>query len=177
MFIHTKLEGNDIYLKCLGEDDVNEEYVAWMNDREINKYMETRHQCWSSQEIKDYVNLQNTSEDQLLLGIFLYSGKHIGNIKLGLINKIHFLASVSLFIGSPNGQGKGYSIQAINLLKDYSFHVMGLKKLIAGMYSDNIASLRAFLKSGFQLEGIFKNHYELGNGKRTDIFQVGCISQ
>lgn len=177
MLIRTSLKGADIYLRCLSGDDVHEDYVSWMNDKEINKYMETRHKSWSVEEIKDYVNLQNVSMDQLLLGIFLSSGQHIGNIKLGLINTTHSLASISLFIGSRNNQGKGYGIQAINLLKTYAFDTIGLKKLTAGMYADNIASLKAFLKSGFQLEGIFKNHYELSNGKRTDIFQVGCVSQ
>ncbi|MFM8454159.1 MAG: GNAT family N-acetyltransferase, partial [Gammaproteobacteria bacterium] len=112
-----------------------------------------------------------------LLGIFLYSGQHIGNIKLGFINTTHYLASISLFLGSRNSQGKGYGMQAINLLKNYAFDTIGLKKLTAGMYSDNIASLKAFLKSGFQLEGIFKNHYELSNGKRTDVFQLGCLNK
>jgi len=177
MIIHTPLKGVDIYLRCLSDDDVTEEYVNWMNNKKINQYMETRHQSWSLSEIKDYVNRQNMSGDQLFLGIFLFSGKHIGNIKLGVISTLHSLASISLFIGALDCQGKGYSIQAINLLKYYVFHVLGLKKIIAGMYADNTASLKAFLKSGFQLEGIFKNHYELGNGKRTDIFQVGCLSQ
>ncbi|MFM8453782.1 MAG: hypothetical protein ACKOAD_02165 [Gammaproteobacteria bacterium] len=72
MLIHTPLKGADIYLQCLSSDDVNEDYVSWMNDKEINKYMETRYKSWSMEEIKDYVNIQNVSVDQLLLGALLH---------------------------------------------------------------------------------------------------------
>ena len=70
--------------------------------------------------------------------------------------------------------GKGYAIEAILLLKHFAFENIGIKKLTAGMYSDNITSLRAFMKAGFSLEGILKSHYILFGDKRTDLFQVGC---
>lgn len=175
MIINAQLIGNDIYLRSLKVSDATQDYISWLSDVKVNQYMETRHKTWSIDSVKDFIEMQNASSDQLLLGIFLRSGKHIGNIKIGPVNFIHSLADISIFIGDLSNQGKGYSTQAILLLKNYAFNEMGVKKLRAGLYADNIASLRTFLKAGFQIEGIFKNHYVLSNGNRTDVFQLGCF--
>lgn len=176
MILENCIFGENIYLKCLNEEHVTDEYVKWLNDPKINEYMETRYRSWSLEDIKEYIIVQNQSKDQILFGIFLNSGKHIGNIKLGPTNFIHKLSSISLFIGDVSCHNKGYATQSIILLKDCAFGVLGLKKLMAGMYEKNISSLKAFLKAGFSLEGHFKDHYVLKNGIRTSVFQVGCTA-
>ena len=174
MIINEKIEGKSIYLAQITEWAVTEEYVSWLSDEETNRYMETRHNKWTINKIKEYVKVQMDSTDQLLLGIFVKPNLHIGNIKLGPINNVHKTAPISIFIGNKEFWGRGYAIEAILLLRHFAFENIGIKKLTAGMYADNIASLRAFMKADFSLEGILKRHCILFGDKRTDLFQVGC---
>ncbi|MBW8308967.1 MAG: GNAT family N-acetyltransferase [Candidatus Paracaedibacteraceae bacterium] len=173
MQISEKIIGNTIHLCGIPSDCISPDYIEWMQDSEVNRFLETRHEEWTLCKIQDFVQKQNDSSDQLLLGIFV-GQTHIGNIKLGPINSIHKVATISLIIGNKNYWGKGIATEAITLIKNYAFDKLGIKKLTAGLYANNLGSLKAFLKAGFSLEGIFKNHYYSVEGTRTDLLHVGC---
>lgn len=170
------LENNEIYFKKLDEVELSNEYLEWMNDPLVNKYMETRFFPHSSKDIEKYVN--SISEDQNSVSFAIYDkklNKHIGNIKLGPINWIHRNADISLFIGDNNYWGKGYASKSIELITTYGFDVLNLHKLNAGAYIDNIGSKKAFEKNGYIVEGIKKENCYI-NKKWTDIFLLGKIN-
>jgi len=177
MIIDEKIIGTNIYLRSLGKEDVTARYVDFLNDAQVNAYMETRFQQWNNESIWRYLQSMNTSNDNLMMGIFTKEHVHIGNIKCGPIHPIHRFSSLSLFIGDKNYWGKGIATEAIRLMCCYSFEKFNLYKISAGMYLSNTGSLRAFLKVGFQLEGIFKNHYQLNDKERTDVLQVGITKE
>ncbi|AOX03979.1 hypothetical protein BJP34_35185 [Moorena producens PAL-8-15-08-1] len=49
-----------------------------------------------------------------------------------------------------------------------------LRKLTTGCYGSNVASRKAFLKAGFQIEGERKAHF-LVNGKPKAVVLMGCL--
>ena len=49
------MENKKINLRRLQPNDVTHEYVDWMNDSEINKYLESRHVVHSLDSIKAFV--------------------------------------------------------------------------------------------------------------------------
>ena len=67
-------------MRTLNIDDCSQEYVDWINDSQINRYLETR---WSTQDmetVKSYVATMLESPDNLLFDIFLKEDdRHIGN--------------------------------------------------------------------------------------------------
>ncbi|HEU0117623.1 MAG TPA: GNAT family protein [Alphaproteobacteria bacterium] len=176
MKVTEALKGKSLSLAAIDESHATETYALWLNDKDVGRYMETRHKRWTTESIKGFINEQNASSDQMLFGIFQENGAHIGNIKLGPINIIHKNAQISLFIGDKNAWGKGYATEAISLVRDYAFQKLHLQKLTAGMYSANQGSYRAFLAAGFKLEGTLKSHCLDADGKRTDVLQVGLAS-
>ena len=101
------------------------------------------------------------------------SDTHIGNIKLGAINRCHNFADISLFIGDQKCWGYGYALEAILLLCDFAFEQLHLNKLMAGCYGNNIGSKKAFEKAGFNQEGILKKFY-LCNDTYVDGF-IFCL--
>jgi RimJ/RimL family protein N-acetyltransferase len=118
----------------------------------------------------------NESTNNYLFGIFDYNTeKHIGNIKLGLINPIHKYAEVGLVIGDKSFWGKGIGTEAIKLVVEFAFNTLLLNKVTAGIYSNNIASLKAFQKLGFEIEGHQKKQF-LFNGQYIDRYLVGKIN-
>jgi [ribosomal protein S5]-alanine N-acetyltransferase len=173
--ISEKLQGANLVLATLDEKGVTDAYVDWLNDPEVGQFMETRHKKWTKDSVGQFVSQMLVSPDQLLFGIY-EGGKHIGNIKLGPINTTHQRAEVSLFIGDKQCWGKGRATEAISLVRDYAFKNLGLKKLTAGMYAANIGSLKAFQAAGFALEGTLKGQFVAADGKRTDSYLVGLVS-
>lgn len=175
MIIDKVIRGKNIYLRSLSEDEASERYAGWLADPVVNQFMESRHQVWSVDSLKKYVNENNSASDTYLLGIFNDQDSHIGNIKLGPIHPIHQVAYLSLFIGEKSSWGKGIATDAISLMCRFGFEKCNLYKISAGMYMKNTGSLQAFLKAGFQLEGIFKSHSVVKGTERTDVFLVAML--
>lgn len=168
--------GKRIYLREVRETDVNDDYYLWLNDPDVNKYLETRYIVQSKEMIKQYVQKKRSKLDEPFFAICLIDNdRHIGNIKLGPINWIHRKADVSLFIGAKDSWGKGYASEAISLISDYAFNVLGLNKLKAGAYAENAGSIKAFEKCGFIIEGVFKNDV-FCNGGLMDSVILGLIA-
>lgn len=154
------IEGKGIYLREVRLSDVNENYYKWLNDPEVNRYLETKYIPQSFENIKQYVEKMNTKADEIFLAICLKEGDlHIGNIKLGLINWIHRYGEVSLIIGEKTYWRKGYASEAIQCLTDFAFKTLGLHKLISSFYDCNKGSIRAFEKAGYVVEGVLKGFY------------------
>jgi RimJ/RimL family protein N-acetyltransferase len=101
--------------------------------------------------------------------------RHIGNIKLGPINRHHGTGDIGLLIGERSEWGKGHACEAIALFADYAFANLGLAKLTASCYSDNEGSRHAFLKAGFVEEGRRLAQY-MSCGKRQDGVMLGRVN-
>ena len=88
-----------LHLRRLETEDVNEIYASWLNDPEINKYLETRHEPQTIESCKRFVEACNNDPGSYLFGIFLKeNGTHIGNAKIGFVNPHYKRGQVSLFI-------------------------------------------------------------------------------
>lgn len=167
-----KLIGKRIYIKILAPDDVTEHYVAWMNDPEINQYLESRFRIQTLTSVRAFVEAMNNSPVDSLFGIFLgENNHHIGNIKIGNIDTFHRRAEVGLIIGDRTIWGKGYAAEAILLATQYGLEELNLNKLTAGMYAENIGSFKAFLKCGWRHVGTLKEHC-FSHGQYSDEFIV-----
>ena len=153
------IKGNNILLRSITIDDIRQEYINWLNDPDVNQFLETRYEIQTNESIKKYVANILKSKSEYLFAICDNNERHVGNIKLGPINLIHNFAEISLFIGNKNVWGTGIGTEAINILCEFGFSKMGMHKITAGCYSNNLGSIIAFKKCGFSEEGIWKDHY------------------
>ena len=154
---------------------VSEEYVNWLNDPVINQYLESRYIKHDLSSVKLFVEEMNQDNKNFLFGIFCKkTTKHIGNIKLGPIDYRYKRADIGLIIGDKNYWGKGIAAEAIALITDFATGELNLHKLEAGCYRSNIGSLKAFLKQGYLIEGILKEHVKLGE-QWEDCYRLGKV--
>ena len=169
------VEGKRIFLREIRLSDANKNYCCWMNDPEMNQYLESRFEKWSIKKLKSYVSAIKKNPSYVFLAIIAKNrNKHIGNIKIGPVDRVHKLADVGIIIGEKSFWGKGFAAEAIKLVVDYAFNKLGLHKLTAGAYSNNIRSIKAFKKAGFSVEGVRKKHY-LCNGDYVDGVLLGIV--
>lgn len=165
-----------LQLRALEADDVDGPYSKWVRDPEVTRYLEIRFLNLGRDDLRDYVQTMNASDDNLFLGIFLREGdEHIGNIKLGPIIPQHKRAELGLMLGAKSKWGKGYGTESIEAVSRYGFDVLGLHKIVAGCYSGNKASAKAFLKLGFVKEGVQKDHW-ISGGEWQDEFLLGLMT-
>jgi ribosomal-protein-alanine N-acetyltransferase len=156
--------------------DVGARYVAWMNDPEVVRFLESRYQRQSEADVRDFVARQAAREDTLFLGIFLRDGgSHIGNVKISPIVRRHARAELGILIGERDAWGRGYASEAIAAVASYGFSELKLGKITAGCYGSNRGSRTAFVKAGFAIEGVRPAQYDL-DGVWDDECLLGLLA-
>lgn len=161
-----------IGIRKIEQSDVTDKYVKWLNDPEVNKYLECRHTVHSLESTIKYVDSLN-EDNEILLGIFdSNNNRHIGNIKIGPINKLHKQATIGLIIGEKEYWGKGIGTKVIKYVSRYAIESLGIETLIAGCYECNKGSYKAFINSGWKKVGTIKNYWKYGDGNESKTGQV-----
>lgn len=169
------MDNQKINLRRLQASDVTLEYVNWMNDPEINRYLESRYDDHSLTSIKTFVEAMSHEKGNFLFGIFCNkTSLHIGNIKLGPIDYRYLRAEIGLIVGNRNFWGKGIATEAILIICKFAAEELKLRKVEAGCYSSNQGSKKAFVKAGFEVEGLLKEHFYC-NGKPEDSIRLGKV--
>jgi len=167
------LTGERIHLRPVTLDDVTDRYVRWMNDAEVTRFLEVRWAKQTAETIRAYVQQLLSKSDEPFFAICVNgTGEHLGNIKLGPINPHHRTADVSLVIGEKAWWGKGIATEAIRLVTAHAFDELGLRKLKAGCYAENLGSAHAFERCGWRREGL-QRAQAICDGKETDVILLG----
>lgn len=170
-----QLMGSTVYLRRLAESDITEGYVQWLNDPETNRYMEFRFTVWTKEKLIKYMSERQANPEYFWAICMRDNNIHIGNIKLGSIDRDHLRADIGLMIGDKSYRGRGLGTEAIRLVTDFAFTKIKLQKLTAGAYIDNVACIKAFEKCGFTREGRLKEHV-CSDGERADVILLGCTA-
>jgi len=157
-----KIITSNLYLRQLSAEDITPEYTRSLNDREVVRLTEARHQKWNEENVRRYVKESNIKGKSLLVGIFLRElNKHIGNIRLSNFNKYYKRVEFGIMIFDKLHWSKGYGTEALNAISNYIFKDLKLHKICADYYSVNVASAKMFKKAGFKVECLFKDHFLL----------------
>ena len=164
-----------LYFRSLNLEDATQYYLDWLNDKEVNQFLEARHWKSSIQSCKNYIKFSNADISEYLFGIFdKRTQMHIGNIKLGLINYQYHTAEVGVMIGHKAFWKNGLATEAIRRICQWGFDELQLEKISAGRYEINLASLNCFLKVGFIEEGFARSQVYV-DGKRIGCFRLGLL--
>lgn len=153
--------------------DVTEAYVGWLNDPEVVRYTEQSGRRHTRAKVEAFVQAKLQSDNEFLFAI-LSDARHVGNIKLGPVNRRHLSAEVSYLIGDRGSWGRGIATAAIGLIVTRAFAEYGVEKLTASTYAPNIASEKALLKNGFTLEGVRRGQV-IFEGARVDVRMFGRL--
>lgn len=152
MIINDILSDNELTLRNLSEKDCVQEYANWLNDKDVNQFLESHWHKETIETCKSFVTSINNSTNSILFGIFV-NNTHIGNIKIGPIHNIYKHGDISYFIGNKQYWGQGYAFRAIKLILNFAFENLNLNRVNAGCCVLNTKSKKLLLKAGFVIEG------------------------
>ncbi len=168
-----------LLLRQLKEEDVTQAYVDWLNDAEVNRYLEVRFSPQSWETVVSFVRRSlDPSSRTLHLGVFDQDGTRlVGTVTFHNMDERHLSASISFVIGHPDARGKGYGSEAVHAATYYIFTEKKYAKLWGGYYDGHRASEKVFLKNGFRIEGKLKGKLVDFRGERVDHVFMGLLAE
>jgi RimJ/RimL family protein N-acetyltransferase len=97
-------------------------------------------------------------------------GKLIGNCGLFGMNETARHAELGITIGDKEYWGRGYGRDAIQLLLDYAFRLLNLRRVWLEVHAENERAIRAYRACGFVEEGRQREHIWLAGRYVDGIF-------
>jgi len=154
------LHGHTIITKRLSlrpfmETDITDDYISWLNDPDINQFLESRFTKQTEASVKEWINNTNLSNHRMLFGIFR-NNIHIGNFTFYMIDKKHRCLRVGITIGRKECHKQGIANEVLEAAVRYVFKKMKFNRIEAGVYDKNIVSEKLFKKVGFSKEAVFE---------------------
>ena len=171
----TSITSERLLLRTLNSEDVTERYVGWLNDPQVNRFLETRFVTHTLESCRKFVSQMEQDPCSYLFGIFdKETLEHLGNVKLGFINPHHKKGQLSLLIGEKSIWGKGYATEAVRTITQWGFDELGLERIEAGCYETHLASKHIFLKIGYTVDGYFRSSVAF-EGRRIGAFMLSIL--
>jgi len=171
------LAGKQLILRPFEPADLSEEYLRWLNDPEVTRYLGVGREPATLESVRRYVEGFRGSDNNLLFAIIdKQTDRHIGNVTLNHIHRVNGTADTGLMIGDKAFWGKGYAFEAWVLLMEHAFSTMGLRKIIAGAVAGNESSLSVLRRLGFREEGLLREEFFL-DGKYLDTVRLGLFQR
>lgn len=170
--IVEKVRGANIELSCIENNNIAASYQIsnWLMDDSLNKYLESRFQNHDMFTQIRYITEKNFLSNCLYFGIyFRHEGALIGTISAEW-NQIHQTASLGILIGDKTYWGRGLATESIELMSRYLFATQNVRKIKAGIYKNNLASIKAFERAGFKVECLLKKEVVDSEGNVDDVF-------
>jgi RimJ/RimL family protein N-acetyltransferase len=154
---------------------LNEQYLGWLNDPEINRYLESGIFPSTKDELEKFYQQVTNSRDQVILAIVdNETHQHIGNVKLGPINWVHRKATFGILIGDKQFWGRGIGEEATRLMIEYGFFRLNLRRIELGVYAEHEVAMRSYEKVGFRIEGRFRENM-FHEGQYKDSLWMGLL--
>lgn len=151
------IESKNCFLRKLSLNHCTTDYVGWLNDNEVNRYLETGDFPTSVIDIQKYIN--QIQPNELFLAIHLKENDiHIGNIRIHKIDFKNGLAEYGIMIGDKTQWGKGLATEVSVAVFQHCFNRLNLRKITLGVLSNNIHAIKSYERMGFLVEGIYKEH-------------------
>jgi len=152
------IDGDRIYLRELKVEDASSNYCSWLNDPEVNKYLETK--TSTIDKLKKYIQKQIDDPNSIMLGIFTHDNVHIGNIKLEPIDWQKGYTKLGILIGNKKYWNQGIGTEATKLVVAYALDKLNLNEIELGVICGNNAAIRVYEKVGFKTVEVRKVAYK-----------------
>jgi len=151
------MTGEKVKLRAVEISDIDLLY-KWENDT-TTWHLSNTITPYSKFMLEEYIaNAQidiYTARQLRLMIENISSGKAIGCIDLFDFDPYHCRAGIGLLICQEE-RNKGFAAEALKLLIDYCFDILGMKQLYCNITPDNIHSLALFRKFNFEIIGLKK---------------------
>jgi hypothetical protein len=145
------LEGRNLTLESISSLQITEKYLAWLQDKEVNRFLDVAKDNVNFQKVISYINTLRARENCDLLAITSNHDKsHIGNVSITELSKKTGYATYGIMIGE-----RGHPLsniagsEATLLIIDHLFSHDFVSQIREGAHIENKRASSLLTKIGF----------------------------
>lgn len=170
--------GSTVRLAPFDEGDADEQYQSWLRDPDIAKFLvNARYEDLSLEGLRAYVRGRRNSPSSYFFKIVAReTDMKIGTVSLN--TDIHqAVGSYGYIMGERHYWGGSYAMEALVLLMDFGFDVLGLRRITGSAFANNVSSRFNFRRLGFTQEGVAREHVVGVGGEIIDSIRYGLLAR
>jgi ribosomal-protein-alanine N-acetyltransferase len=173
---NIEIKCRNIIIRPITCELITSKYLSWLNDSDINQYLEIRNTISTNESVIDYINQTRKKDGCEFFAILVNGTEHIGNINLTCFNPNSIgYAQYGLMIGDKRAQNLGIGGLASIMIAEYLFSYSEIRKIEHFPISANERSWKTAETLGYIREGALRQHDKLSNGEYTDTFIYGMF--
>jgi RimJ/RimL family protein N-acetyltransferase len=174
------LKGKLVSLAAVDPEEVGKHFADWNRDSEFKRLLDTdAPRLHSAKAVKEWLEkeLEKAGNTMYWFAIRTAADNQLlGDINLDVTGWNARDAFVGLGIGPRDFWGKGYGTEAMNLILQYAFTELNLRRVTLDVFEYNLRAVRSYEKAGFRHEGRLRGAI-LREGKRWDMLFMGILRE
>lgn len=170
------LETERLFLYKIDVNHCNHTYLSWLHNPEVTKFLEAGRYPETLDSLRTFVEGFSNTESLFLAIHIKDNDKHIGNIKIDSISRIHQTAEYGILLGESTEWGKGYALEASLVVLNHCFRRLNLRKITLGVIAGNVGAVKLYKeKLKFVEEGLYRKHV-FCDGKYMDVIRMATFN-
>ena len=174
------LTGKLVRLAAFDPEEMGKAFSAWSRNSEYWRLMDAG--VVRRLSARDAVKHFEKELEEPETGIYLFSARRlsddrlIGEMALEVVNWTGRDAFVGLSIGERENWGRGYGTEMMQLLLQFAFLEVNLRRVTLTVFEYNPRAIRSYEKSGFRHEGRIRQFLNK-EGRRWDMLFMGILRE
>ena len=166
-------------VKPITENEITDNYVSWLNDTEINKFLEVRHTKQTKDKVVNYINSLRKRNNCDMFAIFdVETDIHIGNLTITSFDtNSNGSIDFGIMIADKTSRNVGIGAEVLIAFIDFIFSHEAIDRISGGAASDNFKSCNTLESIGFIKEGVIRKIYPLEKGGKCDFIYYGLLKE
>jgi [ribosomal protein S5]-alanine N-acetyltransferase len=153
---------NHIKLTPISLVHVSENYLSWLNDPDVTKYLESNSD-YTLDKLIEYVTYM-IKNSILMFAIEIIEGDnsiHIGNLKLDPINNQFNSVELGIMIGDKHYWGRGIGKDVMVLAEEYLTKNTKINTITLGVIKNNTRAVNLYLSLGYEIYENIEEKYRM----------------
>jgi len=144
-------------------------YNQWINDLEVSQYITLFGQILTREAEEEWYESQADSDEPTFTIYYLPEDKPIGNCGLHNINRGNDHGEIGIMLGEKEYWNRGLGTEAVRLITDFGFTVLGLHSISLYVKSFNERARKVYEKIGYQTAGRVRDCYKIDDSYHDEI--------
>lgn len=164
-----------VNIRKLTRSNITDEFVSWHqnSDGHLDYYSGSR-RSFSREDLVEWI--EGSGQRNTFFYLILVDGNvPVGTVKIGPIDAKNKTSDLVCLIGNRRYVGKGLASQVISQANKLAFEEHDIRRLQSGMYENNVASIKAYCRADWVIEGRMRGFYWV-DGMPMDRVCVSCFN-